>query len=170
MAGFYPVGRSLRGTVRPMLWSSACDYAIRAAAHLAERPGELIQLRDIARDESIPAPFVGKILQALVRSDVLRSVRGPRGGYALAHPAHEITLLMIRAAIDGTRDLDQCVVGLGTCSTDVLCPLHDAFAPVRAAIRGYLETTTLAEMAAARAGKRARARVRERPASRRLTR
>lgn len=153
-----------------MLWSSACDYAIRAAAHLGERPGALIQLRDIARDESIPAPFVGKILQALVRADVLRSVRGPRGGYALAHPPDQITLLMIRAAIDGTKDIEQCVVGLGTCSTDVLCPLHDAFTPVRAAIRGYLEKTTLAEMAAARSAKRTRASVRVRPKAGRPTR
>ncbi len=137
-----------------MLWSSACDYAIRAAAHLSEQPDALVQLKDIARHEHIPAPFVGKILQALVRADILRSVRGPYGGYGLAHAPESITLLMIVAAIDGTKPLDTCAVGLGTCSNDKLCPLHDAFAPVRAAIREYLEQTTLQDLNTALKGKR----------------
>ena len=139
-----------------MLWSSACDYAIRAATHLSEQPDVLVQLKDIARQERIPAPFVGKILQALVRADILRSVRGPRGGYGLARRPQEVTLLMIVAAIDGTRQLESCAVGLGPCSHDMLCPLHDAFSPVRDSIRAYLEHTTLADMAGALAGKRAR--------------
>jgi Rrf2 family transcriptional regulator, iron-sulfur cluster assembly transcription factor len=139
-----------------MLWSSACDYAIRAATHLAERPDGLVQLKDLARDESIPAPFVGKILQALVKDDILRSVRGPRGGYGLSREPQEITLLMIMTAVDGTRQLEACAVGLGVCSKDQRCPLHEAFEPVRASIRHYLETTTLADMRAARAKKRVR--------------
>lgn len=154
-----------------MLWSNACDYAIRAAVHLAEHPETLVALKDITREESIPAPFVGKILQALVRADVLQSVRGPRGGYALAHPADQITLLMVVRAIDGTKALDGCVVGLGECSADMPCPLHDAFAPVRASIRGCLEETTLADMGGARRAKRARlARARKGLAARNLAR
>ncbi len=142
----------------PMLWSNACDYAIRAAVHLAEHPDALVALKDITREESIPAPYVGKILQALVRADILQSVRGPRGGYALAHPPEKITLLMVVGAIDGTKALDGCVVGLGRCSADVPCPLHDAFAPVRATIRACLEDTTLASMGGARRAKLARVR------------
>lgn len=139
-----------------MLWSNACDYAIRAAVHLAEHPETLVALKDIAREERIPAPFVGKILQALVRADILQSVRGPRGGYALAQPPNQITLLMVVRAIDGTKAIDGCVVGLGECSADMACPLHDAFAPVRASIRDCLEQTTLADMGGARRAKRAR--------------
>lgn len=138
-----------------MLWSSACDYAIRAATHLSEQPDSLVQLKDIARQERIPAPFVGKILQSLVRADILRSVRGPHGGYGLARPPQDVTLLMIVAAVDGTRSLESCTVGLGLCSHDALCPLHDAFKPVRDSIRAYLERTTLADMTRALAGKRA---------------
>jgi Rrf2 family transcriptional regulator, iron-sulfur cluster assembly transcription factor len=138
-----------------MLWSSACDYAIRAAAHLARDPGGLVQLRDIAGDEGLPAPFVAKVLQSLVRAGILRSVKGPRGGYGLARPPRDITLLMVRSAVDGTADLEACAVGLGPCSTQMPCPLHDAFRPTREAIRRYLETTTLAHMSSAIARKRA---------------
>ena len=149
-----------------MFWSSACDYAIRAAAHLSEHPDALVPLKDIARREDIPAPFVSKILQALVRADILRSVRGPHGGYGLARPPHHVTLFMIVAAVDGTKQIESCAVGLGLCSNDTLCPLHDAFTPVRASIREYLEQTTLADMTIALAGKRA---TRVRRAAGRLT-
>jgi Rrf2 family transcriptional regulator, iron-sulfur cluster assembly transcription factor len=148
-----------------MLWSSACDYAIRAIAHLASRPDALVQLKTIARDESIPAPFVGKILQSLVRAGILRSVKGPRGGYGLARAPHEITLFTVRAAVDGTRDLEACAVGMGPCSDDLPCPLHDAFKPIRLAIRRYLEQTTLAEMSTALSRKRALLAKASRPAA-----
>lgn len=139
-----------------MLWSNACDYAIRAVVHLAERPDTLVALKDITRDERIPAPFVGKILQSLVRADILRSVRGPRGGYALAHPPDEIPLLAIVSAIDGTKALNTCIVGLGHCSVDVPCPVHDVFAPVRASIISCLTETTIADMSGSRRRKIAR--------------
>jgi Rrf2 family transcriptional regulator, iron-sulfur cluster assembly transcription factor len=138
-----------------MLWSSACDYAIRAVARLARDPDVLVQLKDLAHDEALPAPFAAKILQSLVNAGILRSVKGPRGGYGLARPAREVTLLMVRGAIDGTSDLRACAVGLGPCSEDRPCPLHDAFKPTRESIRRYLETTTVAHMSSALARKRA---------------
>lgn len=137
----------------PMLWSSACEYAVRASTHLARRPDALVQLRNIAREEAIPAPFVGKILQGLVRAGILRSVKGPGGGYGLARPPRAIALIDVRAAVDGTADLDICAAGRGSCSDDQPCPLHDAFKPIRQAIRRYLESTTLADMTAALARK-----------------
>lgn len=138
-----------------MLWSTACEYAIRASTHLAARPDALVQLKDIAREEAIPAPFVGKILQTLVRAGILRSVKGPRGGYGLARPPREITLLSVKVAVDGTKDLETCAVGLGSCSDEMSCPLHDAFKPIRQAIRRYLESTTLTDMTTAIARKHA---------------
>src|SRR5262245_30107033 len=99
-----------------MLWSSACEYAIRATTHLAATPDALVQLKAIAAAERIPAPFAAKILHGLVRSGVLRSVKGPGGGYGLARPASSITFLDIKAATEGTKDLETCAAGLGHCS------------------------------------------------------
>jgi Rrf2 family protein len=147
-----------------MRWSSSCDYAIRALTHLAGRPDALVPLKDMAAEESIPAPFVAKILQHLVKAGIVRSVKGPRGGYGLALAPRAVTLLAVKAAIDGTRDLDACAVGLGTCSDQLPCPLHDEFKPIRHAIRRYLESTTLADMTTATARKRALQRRAGRPA------
>jgi len=139
-----------------MLYSSACGYATRALTHLAAQPpGGFSQLRDIAAAEDIPAAFLGKILQDLVRAELLHSAKGPHGGYALARPATAITLLAIKQLIDGTADLEACASGLGRCSDDMPCPQHERFKPLREGIRRYLASTTVADMAKALAEKRA---------------
>jgi Rrf2 family transcriptional regulator, iron-sulfur cluster assembly transcription factor len=136
-----------------MIYSSACEYAIRALTHLAENPGARLKLKDIAEAEAVPAPFLSNVFQTLVAADILDSSRGPSGGYALARPADEIRLLEIREVIDGLGDLEGCVVGLARCGDETPCPLHREWAPVRERIRSFLTETTLGSMAAARRGK-----------------
>ena len=131
-----------------MLYSTGCEYAVRALVHLAHQPhGERTPLTDVAKGESLPAPFLGKIMKDLVRGGLLVSARGPTGGYALARPAEEITLLEIKELLDGPRDLTRCAVGLDPCSDETPCPLHDIWSPLRSQIKRYLETTTLAQVA-----------------------
>lgn len=140
-----------------MIYSAACEYAIRAATHLALRPqDELVKGRDISEAEGIPAPFLSAILQRLVAAELLRSARGPGGGYALALPPDQITLYDIKAAVDGVAELEACAVGLGACSDEVPCPLHDTWKPIREEIRRYLTETTLDRMAEALSSKRDR--------------
>ncbi|MBI4539949.1 MAG: Rrf2 family transcriptional regulator [Gemmatimonadetes bacterium] len=151
-----------------MLYSTACEYGIRALTHLAERkPRDYLRLREVARAEGIPYPFLAKIFQELVSAGLLRSARGRTGGYTLAHPAGEITLYDIKAAIDGVAELEQCAVGLGRCSDEMPCPQHDSFKPIREQIKRYLQRTTLADMARALARKRALLSEVERPAKER---
>lgn len=138
-----------------MIHSAACEYAIRAAAHLAGRaPGETVKLRQISKDEEIPGPFLAGLLPRLVGAGLLDSTRGPTGGYALARPAQEICLHDIVVAVDGLESLERCAAGLGRCSDEVPCPLHNAWSPIRERVRGYLKRTTLADMATAIQAKR----------------
>jgi Rrf2 family protein len=146
-----------------MLHSSATEYAIRALTHLAERPeGELTLLEEISGSEELPRAFLGKILKELVRAGLLRSSRGPGGGYALARPAGQITLLEIRRELEGVSDLERCAVGLEPCSDETPCPLHEIFKPLREAIRDYLEETTVEDLVNGLREKRARLAARER--------
>lgn len=133
-----------------MIYSAACEYAIRAATHLAlQGEGEFVKGREISEAEEIPAPFLSTVLQRLVAAGLLRSARGPVGGYALAIPANQITLYDLKATMDGVSELEQCAVGLGTCSDETPCPLHDTWKPIREQIKRYLAETTLEMMAAA---------------------
>lgn len=139
-----------------MLYSSSCEYAIRAMTYLAGKPpGRRVPLAEIAEAQELPRPFLGKLLQDLVRAGLLSSARGPTGGYSLAYPPQRISLLEVKDAIEGTEDLERCAVGLDPCSDDTPCPLHDTFKPLRRAIRAYLEETTLEDLARGLARKRA---------------
>lgn len=149
-----------------MLYSRACEYAIRALTYLALRDRRARSacsrrrhpLKEIAAQEEIPPGFLAKILQALVRAGLLVSWRGPQGGFSLARPARQITLYHIRAAIDGTEDLERCAAGLTLCSDSTPCPLHRHWKPLRLQISSYLKSTTLADMAQALQEGRAQAR------------
>lgn len=109
---------------------------------------------EIAEAEGMPRPFASKILPDLVRAGLLKSTRGPGGGYGLARPAAEISLFQIQEIFDGTSELDACAVGLTRCSDEAPCPLHEFFKPLRQSIREYLEGTTLEDMAMALERKR----------------
>ena len=138
-----------------MIHSSACEYAIRALTYMAGfEPGTRLLARNVAAHERVPGPFLGKILQTLVRADLLESNKGPGGGFWLARDAASITLFDIYKAVDGTTYLDGCAVGLARCSDETPCPLHERWKPVRERIRSYLQTTTLADMALATKKKR----------------
>jgi len=139
-----------------MLYSTPCEYAIRALAYLARSSDRsTAQGREIARAENLPAPVLGKILQELVRKGLLDSRRGPGGGFRLARRPGLITLRDVVAAIDGLDHFLECAVGLERCADDAPCPLHDTWKGLRAQVMNYLETTTLDEMARAVARKKA---------------
>jgi len=141
-----------------MIHSSACEYGIRAMSYLASfEPGHRVLARDVSEHEQIPGPFLGKVFQTLVRAGLLKSNKGPGGGFYLARNPREITLLDIYTAIDGSAYLEACAVGLARCSDEVPCPLHERWKPIREQIRLYLKSTSLADMADAARRKRGNA-------------
>jgi len=77
-------------------------YALLAAGYIAKRQRQKTVLsQDISKEYDIPLEYLLKILQQLVRANVLRSKRGPRGGFSLAKPPRKITMLQIIEAADG---------------------------------------------------------------------
>ncbi len=85
-----------------MKLSRASSYAIAYLAHLArEKPDKPVPSHEVARELNLPERFLLKILGLLVNAGILRSVKGPNGGYTLARPAKDVTLLEIVEAVDG---------------------------------------------------------------------
>ncbi|MBN2454928.1 MAG: Rrf2 family transcriptional regulator [Sedimentisphaerales bacterium] len=82
--------------------SRSTGYALLAVGYIAKNEGDaLIMSQDIAREYEIPLEYLLKILQQLVRANVLRSKRGPSGGFSLAKSAKKISMLQIIEAVDG---------------------------------------------------------------------
>jgi Rrf2 family iron-sulfur cluster assembly transcriptional regulator len=139
-----------------MIFSNTTEYAIRGLSELAGRSsGESILLDQLVAGTNLPRDFLAKIFQKLVRAKLLTSAKGRGGGFALARPAHQITLLNIVEAIEGPQPLDGCVVGLERCNDDMPCPQHDLYKPIRQRIKDYMTTTTLADLASSLRSKQA---------------
>ena len=130
-----------------MIYSRPTEYAIRALVHLAQVPeGKYAMVKQIAAQENIPAHFLAKILQQLVRKGLLRSSKGPTGGFCLRLPASDIRLLQLVEALDGLTNYHKCVSGLSECTDEAPCAMHDSWVTLRSRIMDYLETTTIAEL------------------------
>ena len=139
-----------------MIFSNASEYAIRGISELAARgAGGRMQLDDLVAGTALPRDFMAKVFQRLVRAGLLRSAKGRGGGFSLAHPPHEITLLQIVEATEGPQAYDRCVVGLEKCTDHMPCPQHDLYKPIRQRIKDYLRTTTAADLAASLRSKQA---------------
>ena len=130
-----------------MIYSKPCEYAIRALANLASAREGTARAEQIAKSEGLPGPVLSKILQELVRKGLLKSRRGPGGGFQLARSAELITLHDVVAAVDGLDQFEECAVGLERCTDEAPCPLHDKWKDLRAGFLEYLEDTTLDVMA-----------------------
>ena len=85
-----------------MKLTRASSYALHAVAYMAaQKQGKPIPSHLIARARSIPERFLLKVLKPLVSARVLVSVKGPNGGYRLARPASQVSLLDVIEAVDG---------------------------------------------------------------------
>jgi Rrf2 family iron-sulfur cluster assembly transcriptional regulator len=133
-----------------MIYSRSAEYAIRAFVNLAQVPeGKYVMVKQIAAQEGIPAHFLAKILQQLARKGLLRSSKGPTGGFTLRALPKDISLIQLVEALDGLTDYQKCVSGLAECTDDAPCGMHDSWKLLRSRIMDYLEQTTIADLATA---------------------
>ncbi len=130
------------------------EWAAHACALLAAVPdGMCLSGSALAAFHDLPAAYMAKHLQALARQGLLRSLRGAQGGYQLARPASEITLLDIETAILGQepRFVCQNIRLRGPCaapsSAAIPCEIACAFWAAERAYRTALEGTTIADVA-----------------------
>ena len=129
--------------------SKASQYAVRALTFLARQPpSEAVLIRDIARAETIPRPFLAKVIRLLGQGGLIDSFKGPRGGIRLARPPHKITVREIIECIDGVTLFDGCFLGLQECNDEAPCPIHEHWKVIRERLIGELRSITLADIAA----------------------
>ena len=134
-----------------MMLSQASKYALRATIYLAERPKGNHLSREVAAGLAVPAQYLAKILQDLVRAGLLTSAKGRGGGFRLALSPERISLLEVVRAIEGERFAQGCVLGLPTCSDEAPCALHSVWKQARTEFLQALESTFLVDLPAARA-------------------
>jgi Rrf2 family protein len=131
------------------MFSKSCEYGIRATIFIATQccNETKVGLKEIAQEIDSPMPFTAKILQVLVKNDIIKSSKGVGGGFmVLKEDLALITLSKIVVAIDGDSVFLRCGLGLSNCSEDHPCPIHEKFKFVKQDLAFMLENTTLEEV------------------------
>jgi Rrf2 family protein len=138
--------------------SKKADYALMAMKHLALKagvpaaPAGASSAREIAEQYDIPIELMAKVLQRLVRTGLLVSTQGTRGGYALSRASASITVADVIQAIDGPFTVTACSTEKNDCEQYSKCSIRDPLWQIKERIVEALGTVTLAEMASDQAG------------------
>lgn len=126
------------------------DYAVRAMLALTRRGGgngsPPLSARRIAEGMAIPERFLPQVMADLGRAGLVEATPGRNGGYRLARPAAEISLLEVVEAIEGDSRRKSCVLRGGPCGRDGYCDVHDVFFAAQDAMLRTLADATLAAL------------------------
>jgi len=133
------------------MFSKACEYGIRASIYIAEQSlmDRKVGLKEVADAIESPAAYTSKILQLLSRNSIIKSEKGPTGGFSMdIHSLNITTLSTIVRTIDGDDIYNGCGLGLNKCNEKKPCPVHNEFKLIRNELKKMLETTTVKSLAA----------------------
>jgi Rrf2 family protein len=124
--------------------SKRADYGLIALRHLATHSGEACSAPEIARRYNIPSELMAKVLQQLVRKELLQSHAGPHGGYVLARAPEEITIIQVLEALEGPLQLTPCEAD--DCEQLELCSIRDPLRGVKERMVSVLVDTTIQQL------------------------
>ena len=128
--------------------SRKIDYALRAVIHLAneEASDRPCSVAEIASRERIPRQFLEKIVQELIHKGLVRSRRGPHGGYVLGRPAEQMTFRDVIEAVEGPISLNACVGEHPNCFLIGSCGMEHVWREGQRRVLDLFETTRIADV------------------------
>lgn len=125
----------------------AASLGLHAAVLLAGHHDGLVSVHALAVPLGASEAHLAKVMQRLVRAGLAHSTRGPRGGFGLAKPAKEITLLEVYEAVEGPVEPSRCVLGNGACGRGA-CIFGGFLGEFDTRFREYLAKARLSDLAA----------------------
>ncbi|HXR83006.1 MAG TPA: Rrf2 family transcriptional regulator [Hanamia sp.] len=113
--------------------SKTCKIAIKAVIYLCSKfeSGGNASIKEIAEFINSSEHTVGKILQTLVKQDVIKSMKGPTGGFFISRTQQKQPIINIVEAVDGKQVFRSCGLGLSKCSSSHPCPIHQDYKEAR---------------------------------------
>jgi Rrf2 family protein len=121
------------------------DYALRALARLGLEDG-FMPVSTLAKDEAVPENFLRKIMQRLNRAGIVESCQGPFGGYRLAVPPRQITLLGVMAAVQGPPAVNECFEPVHKCPRADRCPVRERLCGLQEQVTALLDSVRLSDI------------------------
>src|SRR5664279_319764 len=127
------------------MFNKETEYALRGLVYIKlqnlkdRRPGT----SEVAKEIEAPQFYTAKILQRLVRSGFLKSIKGKGGGFFFDPETPDLPLIKLIRSTEGDRSFSGCGFGLKQCSSENPCPLHEKYAAVRESINTMISEETI---------------------------
>jgi Rrf2 family protein len=130
---------------KQVMFTQTTEYALRAVVYLASQAGQPRTAQQIAEATAVPhREYMAKVLQGLNRAGLVQSQRGLHGGFSLARPATELTVLDVVQAVEPLQRIRGCPLGIAGHIN--LCPLHRRLDQAIALVEDALRRSTIAEL------------------------
>lgn len=128
--------------------SYTCKIAVKAVVFLATKyeKKEKTGIKEVSEYIEASEHTVGKMLQKLVRQNVIKSAKGPSGGFYISKEQRRQPLITIVEAIDGKNIFKECGLGLSRCSAAHPCPIHNEYKKARDIMEGIFKIKTVADV------------------------
>ena len=130
--------------MNPLRISEAASLAMHTMALLAAYPDQALATRDMASSLRVSEAHLAKVMQRLGRAGLVNSFRGPKGGFSLAKPGDQITLLDVFQAVEGPLQPPGCLLGKPACQGD--CILGGLLSRIGQEVRDYFSRTRLSDL------------------------
>ena len=133
------------------MFSKACEYGIKASIYIVEHSlkNEKVSLKEVAKAIDSPKAYTSKILQQLSRNNIIKSDKGPTGGFSMEkNKIDKTNLSTIVYAIDGNSIYKECGLGFHECDESKPCVIHSQYKTIRNDLKTMLENTSLVDLSA----------------------
>lgn len=127
--------------------SQTVEYALRAIVTIAQHDGQPCTAQQISQITQVPAPYLSKLMQGLVRTGLVGSQRGLHGGFILTQEPSELTVWDVVDAVEPIQRIQECPLGIKSHGS-TLCPLHRRLDRAMAMVEEQFRGTTIADVLA----------------------
>jgi len=121
------------------MFSKSCEYGLRAVIFIAQQSSKnnKVSMSTISEEINSPQAFTAKILQQLTRNNIVKSIKGPYGGFTIEEYKMGTRLSEIVSVLDGDSIYEGCGLGLKQCDAKSPCPLHFKFVEIKRIKRSF---------------------------------
>lgn len=128
--------------------SQTCKAAIKAVVYLSSKSDESSRstIKEIASNIEVSEHTLGKLLQVLVRTNIICSEKGPSGGFYINKTQLKLPLMNIIDAIDGKDVFKECGLGLAKCNNQKPCSIHNQYKEARDILLDIFNNNRIADL------------------------
>ena len=125
--------------------TEASSLALHSSVIIAREKGRMVSAKEISKELNVSCDHLSKVLQRLAKSGVVKSLRGPDGGFSLSKNPSEIKLMEIYESIEGRFNYQNCLLGKNVCMASK-CVLGKLSEKINKEVSDYFLNTTVADL------------------------